>query len=106
MTDEKQKEVEKLSDLIIEATRKAFLDLFSNGEHYYYCALITSGKALAPCISAWSQESLSRYSKEHSEEDARDKEFDFRIFAMERAMEQLDSEGFLGLINEERIYIY
>ena len=71
MIDEKQKEAEKLSDLILEASKKAFLDLFSNGEQYYYCVLITSGEAFFPYISACSVESLSRYSKEHSEEDAK-----------------------------------
>ena len=71
MIDEKQKEAEKLSDLILEASKKAFLDLFSNGEQYYYCVLITSGEALSPYISACSVESLSRYSKKHSEEDAK-----------------------------------
>lgn len=109
--------------------------------------MITCGEALAPSISAWSLESLSRYSKEHSEEDAEEikwsyadseyccfgyekyfksvelslqehpscddldddaweKEFNFRIFAMERAMKQLDSEGIFSIKQpRENIYI-
>lgn len=45
---------------IVCAARKTFLDLFKNGERYYYCALCTTGEGHAPCVSAWSWEALER----------------------------------------------
>jgi len=36
-------ELQPLGDAIFEATQKAFLKLFENGEHYYYCVLLTTG---------------------------------------------------------------
>ena len=51
-------ELQPLGDAIFEAAQKAFLKLFENGEHYYYCVLLTTGEALPPCIAAWSEEAL------------------------------------------------
>lgn len=53
-------ELQQLGDAIFEAAEKAFCKLFGNGEHYYYCVLLTTGEALPPCISAWSEEALER----------------------------------------------
>ena len=59
-------ELQPLGDAIFEATQKAFLKLFENGEHYYYCVLLTTGEALPPCIAVWSEEALERLVKEVS----------------------------------------
>ena len=59
-------ELQPLGDAIFEAAQKAFLKLFENGEHYYYCVLLTTGEALPPCIAAWSVEALERLVKEES----------------------------------------
>ena len=59
-------ELKSLGEAIFEATRKAFLKLFENGEHYYYCVLLTTGEALPPCIAAWSEEALKRFVNESS----------------------------------------
>ena len=50
----------EISDAIVAASRKAFTGLFQEhpGE-YYYCALVTSGEAHPPVVSAWSHEALS-----------------------------------------------
>jgi len=45
---------------IAQASKKAFLKLFENNEEYYYCALITTGEALSPFVSAWSLQALER----------------------------------------------
>lgn len=45
---------------LLAATRKAFLSLFENKEHFYYCTLVTTGDGLTPTISAWSYEALER----------------------------------------------
>lgn len=45
-------ELQPLGGAIFEAAKKAFLKLFENGEHYYYCVLLTTGEALPPCIAA------------------------------------------------------
>lgn len=128
------KEIEKLTAAITKATRMAFQKLFSNGEHFYYCALLTTGEGLTPIISAWSWEALDRVSQKYSKTYAQDvkwsyadspyyafgdneyfgavkqlfehrtnidnlndeaweKELDFRIMAMVEAMSILDSEG-------------
>ncbi|MBC9248497.1 DUF4303 domain-containing protein, partial [Paracoccus sp. 11-3] len=51
----------ELSEIIAEAARLAFSNLFEEtGEDFYYCALITTGEALAPEISAWSWQALDR----------------------------------------------
>jgi hypothetical protein len=64
---------QELADAITKASRKAFSDLFSEYPgHYYYCALITTGEAHAPVISAWSQEALSAVvAGEKNPDDAR-----------------------------------
>ena len=59
-------ELQPLGDAIFEAAKKAFLKLFENGEHYYYCVLLTTGEALPPCIAAWSAEALERLVKKES----------------------------------------
>jgi hypothetical protein len=40
--------------------------LFQNKESYYYCALLTTGETLPPCISAWSWEALAREGEKQS----------------------------------------
>ncbi|ECQ6566647.1 DUF4303 domain-containing protein [Salmonella enterica subsp. enterica] len=64
---------EDLFDEVESAAYKAFCELFENGEHFYYCSLITTGEALPPVVVAWSHEALERYfiENEGSEEDAR-----------------------------------
>ncbi len=59
-------ELQPLGDAIFEAAKKAFLKLFENGEHYYYCVLLTTGEALPPCIAAWSVEALERFVNENA----------------------------------------
>ena len=59
-------EQQSLGEAIFEATQKAFLKLFENGEHYYYCVLLTTGEALPPCIAAWSVEALERFVNENA----------------------------------------
>lgn len=59
-------ELKSLGEAIFEATQKAFLKLFENGEHYYYCVLLTTGEALPPCIAAWSEEALERFVNENA----------------------------------------
>ncbi|MCL1917139.1 MAG: DUF4303 domain-containing protein [Peptococcaceae bacterium] len=53
-------EIDTLAQEIVNAAKPSFLDLFSNGERYYYCTLTTSGEAHPPTISAWSWEALDR----------------------------------------------
>ena len=53
-------ELEHLTTAIADAARQCFLDLFANGESYYYCTLYTTGEGHAPYISAWSHEALER----------------------------------------------
>lgn len=50
----------ELVDAIAAATFAAVTDLFSKhpNDHFYYCALVTTGEALAPILTAWSQEAL------------------------------------------------
>lgn len=50
----------------------AFQKLFNNGEHFYYCVLLTTGEGLAPIISAWSWEALDRVSQKYSKAYAQD----------------------------------
>lgn len=61
------KEIEILIAAITKAARMAFQKLFSNGEHFYYCALLTTGEGFAPIISAWSWEALARVTQLNSE---------------------------------------
>ncbi len=49
-----------LESEIVEATRKAVSELFSQHPGlFYYCALITSGEAHSPYLVAWSEEALA-----------------------------------------------
>lgn len=48
-----------LINAIADATRQAFNDLFREHlEDFYYCALITTGEAHPPVLSAWSSQAL------------------------------------------------
>lgn len=51
---------------ITKAARLTFQKLFSNGEHFYYCTLLTTSEGFPPVISAWSWEALDRVSQEYS----------------------------------------
>ncbi|MGY3186296.1 DUF4303 domain-containing protein [Lysinibacillus sp. TE18511] len=64
------KDIKLLVDEIARATEKSFLNLFQNKEIYYYCALVTTGEAVAPAISAWSWEASENVAKKYSMEDA------------------------------------
>ncbi|WP_337989520.1 DUF4303 domain-containing protein [Lysinibacillus sp. JNUCC 51] len=64
------KDLKILVDEIALAMEKSFLSLFQNQETYYYCALVTTGEAVAPVISAWSWEALENVVKKSSKEDA------------------------------------
>jgi len=66
------KETEILTAAITKAARSAFQKLFYNGEHFYYCVLLTTGEGLAPIISAWSWEALDRVSQKYSKTYAQD----------------------------------
>ncbi|UOD29628.1 DUF4303 domain-containing protein [Massilia violaceinigra] len=51
----------EMSSAIEIATRSALEQLFNTvPESFYYCALITTGEGLAPCLAAWSWEALER----------------------------------------------
>lgn len=63
-----------LADAIEEAAGRAIAALFSEhpSEHFYYCALITSGEAHSPTLTAWSTEALDReLQQSKSPEEAR-----------------------------------
>lgn len=64
------KELKILVDEIAIATEKSFLSLFQNQEVFYYCALVTTGEAVAPVISAWSWEALENIAEKTTQEDA------------------------------------
>lgn len=51
---------EDLTKSITDATRKAVNELFNkySDHHFYYIALITSGDAQSPALTAWSKEAL------------------------------------------------
>ncbi|MHA3915563.1 DUF4303 domain-containing protein [Halovulum sp. GXIMD14793] len=50
-----------LSKSIADASRAAFGRLLgTHRETFYYFTLVTSGEALVPCPSAWSEEALDR----------------------------------------------
>ncbi len=53
-------DIEILTDEIENAARKSFLELFENGEDYYYCSLVTIPEGFCPVVSAWSWEALKR----------------------------------------------
>ena len=51
-----------------DATRKAVSSLFrQHPEQFYYCALVTTGEAHAPLLSAWSKEALDAASARESD---------------------------------------
>ena len=53
-------DIEGLADLLTVAARKAFGRLFRDyPEQYYYCALLTTGAAHCPAVTAWSKETLA-----------------------------------------------
>jgi hypothetical protein len=50
----------ELADAIADATRRAVSNLFQKHPgHFYYCALITTGEAHRPFVTAWSEEALN-----------------------------------------------
>jgi len=61
-----ERELSVMTDVITEATRKSLLQLFENGEKFYYCSLITVGEGLVPTISAWSWEALKKECKKQN----------------------------------------
>ena len=54
---------------LVKAARKSFLELFENGEKFYYCVLVTVGKAYCPHVTAWSWEALERTAYEKSSQN-------------------------------------
>jgi hypothetical protein len=56
-----------LSREIEKALMATFIDLSKNGEHFYYCTLITSGDGGSPGFSAWSKEALNTINIEDRE---------------------------------------
>ncbi|MHC1748056.1 MAG: DUF4303 domain-containing protein [Cellulosilyticaceae bacterium] len=57
-----------LVNIIQDATHKAISKLFQeHKERFYYCSLITSGEALCPIISAWSEEALERIAQDEGD---------------------------------------
>ena len=60
---------ESLVSEIANAARKSFQQLFATGESFYYCALITTGEAHCPHVTAWSYEALERTALERSTQD-------------------------------------
>ena len=64
----------ELVDAIAAATSAAVTDLFRKhpGDTFYYCALITTGEAHPPNLTAWSTEALDVAASQHrGEPDAR-----------------------------------
>lgn len=63
-----------LVEIIEEAAEKAIGELFQeHKENFYYCSLITTGEALCPVISAWSEEALeAMLQKEEDPKEARE----------------------------------
>jgi hypothetical protein len=61
----------ELEGAIANATRSAVSSLFRDhpGEHFYYCALITTGEALSPNLTAWSVEALDEAVRNTGEKD-------------------------------------
>jgi len=63
---------QELQEAIEAAAEKAIAVLFqSHPERFYYCALITSGYAHPPVLTAWSTEALDREAAKRAEPDAR-----------------------------------
>ncbi|MDR2920352.1 MAG: DUF4303 domain-containing protein [Tannerella sp.] len=63
-------DIEILTDEIVKAARKSFLELFENGEEYYYCSLVTIPEGFCPIVSAWSWEALKREAKRQGCQEA------------------------------------
>lgn len=57
---------ESLVSEIANAARTSFQQLFATGESFYYCALITTGEAHCPHVTAWSYEALERTARDRS----------------------------------------
>lgn len=104
-------ELQQLGDAIFEAAEKAFRKLFENGEHYYYCVLLTTGEALPPCISAWSEEALERLVAQGAipEDEIQYYKYSFAdspYYAFgDYAMKKLDEAGIFAL-NQPRAQVY
>lgn len=63
-------EGQTLSDAISTSARLAFSHLFrEHPEHFYYCALVTTGEAHAPIVSAWSVEALEAIVRQEPDPD-------------------------------------
>ncbi len=61
----------ELTTAIANAARQAFRELFANGEHYYYCTLITIAEGYAPFASAWSVEALEHATAQNPDDDVK-----------------------------------
>lgn len=117
-----------LVEALEAATGAAVKRLFREhaGEHFYYVALVTTGEALAPVLSAWSTEALDQAAAEAQGPDARAelewsyadspyhaygedlfgevrrlfiafaRDCELRIAAMVEAIERLDRNGAFG----------
>jgi hypothetical protein len=114
-----------LVDAIYKATKDAYTALVQEfPENFYYFALITTGEAHAPFVAAWSYEALAKFDKDlkwsyadspyclHKEElfdevkslfalrpfcaEENCDEYQFRISAMELALQKLDQENIFG----------
>jgi hypothetical protein len=61
-------------DALIKATTAAVPQLFREhqGEHFYYCSLITTGEALSPNLCAWSTEALDVAARQWPDPNARE----------------------------------
>lgn len=65
------KETITLTTAIADAARQAFSELFDTvaaGEHFYYCALVTTEEGFAPVVSAWSREALEREAQDNADD--------------------------------------
>ena len=56
-------------NVLKEATRKAFIDLFNehSDEHFYYCTLVMMDAQGCPIVSAMSYEALEKVLQEYKE---------------------------------------
>lgn len=61
-------------NVLKEATRKAFIDLFNEhpDEHFYYCTLVMMDAQGCPIVSAMSYEALEKVLQEYKEKYGRD----------------------------------
>lgn len=74
-----KKEIDEVFvDMLKEAVRKAFTDLFEkhSGEHFYYCTLVLIEGVGCPVVSAMSEETLTavvqKYKEEYSDDTSED----------------------------------